>query len=133
MISNLKKLPKYDVYNLGGPNRVNRIDMAQAVFEHFGYDKKYILPIEQKAETVPLDISMNNQKLQEFTGIVHEPATLKEMVELTFPKPIWNFEAFLETGNTIPSYKESEVNIKIFNNFSPFSTISYSFVVRDSL
>ena len=88
MISNLKKLPKYDVYNLGGPNRVNRIDMAQAVFEHFGYDKKYILPIEQKAETVPLDISMNNQKLQEFTGIVHEPATLKEMVELTFPKPI---------------------------------------------
>jgi dTDP-4-dehydrorhamnose reductase len=76
----------YEVYHLGGPVRVNRIDMAKAVFHQFQFDTKYLLKTEQTSKNVPLDISMDSRKLQELTGIAHLPATLPELVEYTFSK-----------------------------------------------
>jgi dTDP-4-dehydrorhamnose reductase len=78
---------RFEIYNLGGPNRVNRYDMAEAVFQHLGYStpEKYLVPSLQTSPTSPLDISMDSDKLQRTTGIQHEPATLKELVEFTFP------------------------------------------------
>lgn len=31
--------PKHQVYNMGGPQRLSRLDMAEAVADHRGYDK----------------------------------------------------------------------------------------------
>jgi dTDP-4-dehydrorhamnose reductase len=77
----------YQIFNMGGPLRLNRYDMATAVFEHFGWESKGILKkAEQTAPTVPLDISMDSTKLQEWTDIVYQPDTLKELVEYVFPK-----------------------------------------------
>lgn len=48
------------VFNMGGPYRVNRIDMAKAVFDYYSYDTKLLLPTEQTSELSPLDISMDS-------------------------------------------------------------------------
>lgn len=74
----------FAIYNMGGPVRVNRYDLAQAVFDHLGYDRKFILSAEQTSSTSPLDISMNSRRLEEATKIVHEPKTLKGIVESSF-------------------------------------------------
>jgi dTDP-4-dehydrorhamnose reductase len=80
----------FAVYNMGGPNRVHRYDMAEAVFAHFGYDPKYLVKAQQTVPTSPLDISMDSSKLQEllFTGgmMVQEQTatTLQALVEYTF-------------------------------------------------
>lgn len=75
-----------EVYHLGGPNRVNRYEMAETVFEVLGYgnNKANLLRVEQTSPTSPLDISMDSSKLRAITGIAHEPTTLKGLVELVF-------------------------------------------------
>jgi dTDP-4-dehydrorhamnose reductase len=80
----IRKLPT--VYNMGGSVRVNRWDMAQAVFEHFGYDQKLLWKAEQTSPDSPLDISMDSSLLVEmkFGPSQHEPHTLEGMVKYVF-------------------------------------------------
>ena len=76
--------PIAGIYNMGGPVRVNRQDMAREVFRYFQSDDKYVIAATQTSLTSPLDISMNSAKLQSLTGISHQPETMKEFVETTF-------------------------------------------------
>jgi len=54
------------VFNMGGPVRVNRMDMAKAVFKKFGYDYNLLSPISQTSAISPLDISMESSLLQKY-------------------------------------------------------------------
>jgi len=79
------------VYNMGGPVTVNRMEMARAVFDKFGYDRKLLLDAEQTSPMSPLDISMDSALLFE-KGIVdkvhqHQQDSetyLKEVVDYVF-------------------------------------------------
>mmetsp|Transcript_7473 Transcript_7473/g.9727 ORF Transcript_7473/g.9727 Transcript_7473/m.9727 type:complete len:345 (-) Transcript_7473:331-1365(-) len=78
------------VYNMGGPESVSRLDMAKAVFHHFGYDTKYLVAQEKKTQPQiaggtpsPLDISMDSTRLQSQTKLAF--ATMDEIVEASFP------------------------------------------------
>ncbi len=80
------------IYNLGGPDRVSRYDMAVAVFDHLGYDKKHIQadrkasqPRQPNEVTSPLDISMNSSKLVRAMAIT-KFQSLMEVVQFVFPK-----------------------------------------------
>lgn len=53
------------VYNMGGPVRVNRMELAGAVFDRFGYDRSLLLKAEQTSPMSPLDISMDSSLLFE--------------------------------------------------------------------
>jgi dTDP-4-dehydrorhamnose reductase len=78
-------IPK--VYNLGGPNRVNRYDMAKAVFDYLGYryDDTILIKAEQTSTSVPLDISMDSTLLQQYQfGGTSYPKTISELVEYVF-------------------------------------------------
>jgi dTDP-4-dehydrorhamnose reductase len=79
-----KKLPI--VYNMGGSVKVNRWDMAQAVFQHFGYDQKLLQKAEQTSSDSPLNISMDCSLLPQmkFGPSQHEPITLEGMVNYVF-------------------------------------------------
>jgi dTDP-4-dehydrorhamnose reductase len=79
-------LKRYEIYNLGGSLRVNRFDMAMAVFQHFGFDSSCLKQTKQTSPTVPLDISMDSTKLFNKTKIEHEPSTLRGLTAYTFPK-----------------------------------------------
>lgn len=71
------------IFHMGGPWRVNRLQLAQAVFDYMGFDSSVLIPAKQTAPTVPLDITMNSSRLEEFTKLIHEPKTLEAMVEYT--------------------------------------------------
>lgn len=72
------------IYHMGGPIKVNRLELAQAVFEYLGYDPHGVLvAAKQTNPTSPLDIGMDSGKLERATKIVHEPSTLRGMVEET--------------------------------------------------
>lgn len=79
------------IYNMGGPHRVNRLEMAKAVFSYFNYDEKYLLPSKQTSEFSPLDISMDSGKLQSMTSLTYKPETMEALVQSTFsaPQRIW--------------------------------------------
>jgi dTDP-4-dehydrorhamnose reductase len=79
------------IYNMGGPHRLNRLEMAKAVFSYFNYDEKYLLPSKQTSEYSPLDISMDSGKLQTMTSLTHQPETMEAVVQATFsaPERIW--------------------------------------------
>lgn len=53
------------VYNMGGPVRVNRVEMARAVFDKFGYDPELLLETELPSATSPRDTSMDSSLLFE--------------------------------------------------------------------
>ena len=72
------------IFHMGGPWRVNRLQLAQVVFDSMGFDSSVLIPAEQTSPTVPLDITMNSARLEEFTKIKHQPETLQAMVEYTF-------------------------------------------------
>lgn len=78
------------VYNMGGKDRVSRLDMARAVCSHFGYDSSTVLVPTIKANlppsgvASPLDISMDSSKLAKLTGI--QSMGLEEIVKSTFPE-----------------------------------------------
>jgi dTDP-4-dehydrorhamnose reductase len=82
--SNSYKTKVQGVYNMGGPHRVNRHDMARAVFDHFGYDPKYVVAAQQTSPISPLDISMDSRKLQQLTELEPFPVTFQELVQFTF-------------------------------------------------
>ena len=71
------------IYHMGGPVKVHRMEMAQAVFEYLGYDSSVLVAAEQTNPQSPLDIGMDSRKLERATNISHEPSTLMGMVEET--------------------------------------------------
>ncbi len=76
------------VYNMGGPFRVNRMEMAKAVFRKFGYDSSLLIEAEQSSPLSPLDISMDSSLLDEILHKQYESQTrdafLKELVDYVF-------------------------------------------------
>ena len=76
------------VYNMGGPFRVNRMEMAKAVFSKFGYDSSLLIEAEQSSPMSPLDISMDSSLLDEILHKQHGAQTrdafLKELVDYVF-------------------------------------------------
>lgn len=61
--------PPHKVYNLGGPQRLSRVDMARFVAGARGYDQALIKPVPsasvQRGVASPPDISMNIMRLME--------------------------------------------------------------------
>ena len=63
------------IFCMGGPERLNRVDIAHIVCQFRGYDPKYILTSRSKdleserGYKSPQDISMTSFKLQKLTGI----------------------------------------------------------------
>ncbi len=72
------------IFHMGGPLRVNRLQMAKAVFDFFGFNPVVLIPAEQSSSTSPLDITMDSSRLEEVTKIIHEQRTLHAMVQSTF-------------------------------------------------
>lgn len=79
------------VYNMGGPTAVSRVDMAELVFEHLGYNPQHILAkdkaaVPPSADSVPspLNIAMDSSLLYQYTK--RSFSSVKNMVESTFPK-----------------------------------------------
>lgn len=78
------------IYNMGGPVRVNRMELATAVFEKFGYDKTLLVDAEQTSPMSPLDISMDSsllvrEEILPSKGTVEDAAVfLKELVDYVF-------------------------------------------------
>jgi len=65
-----------NVYNMGGPARVSRLEMAREVANHYSFDSSLFLPAEKALQTPgendvpsPLDISMTSARLEELVGI----------------------------------------------------------------
>ena len=77
------------VYNMGGPERVSRMDMAQAVFRNFGYDEDKLVAAEkatmppQEVQS-PLDIAMDSSKLYQIVGDAIDFRSVKDIVRWTF-------------------------------------------------
>ena len=77
------------VYNMGGPERVSRYDMAQAVFRHFGYDEEKLVAAEKASlpsqeVKSPLDIAMDSSKLYLSVGNAVQFKGMKDIVSWTF-------------------------------------------------
>jgi dTDP-4-dehydrorhamnose reductase len=76
------------IFNLGGPQSVSRLEMAEAVFSYSGYDKRYLIAKEKATlkdppqVPSPLDISMDNSKITELTQRKFQ--VLEEIVRATF-------------------------------------------------
>ena len=53
-------------FNLGGPDRLSRFDMAKALCIHCGYELLNVMPVDRpEGVKAPLDASMNISRLQE--------------------------------------------------------------------
>jgi dTDP-4-dehydrorhamnose reductase len=77
------------VFNMGGPVSVSRVDLARAVFDHLAYNNECIQAKEKATVPIgavasPLDIAMNSSRLT--TLLNRRFATLKEMIQATFPR-----------------------------------------------
>jgi len=70
-------LPPHSVYNMGGPERLSRADMAAKVAEARGYDASNILAAPsstvQRPVASPADISMSVSRLVQDLGITLTP------------------------------------------------------------
>jgi dTDP-4-dehydrorhamnose reductase len=79
------------IFNLGGPQSVSRLEMAEAVFSYFNYDKMSLIAKEKASlqdpsqVPSPLDISMDTSKITVLTQ--HKFQVLEEMVRATFSVP----------------------------------------------
>jgi len=82
-----KQMTGLQVFHLGGPVRSSRFEMAQTVFDRFHFDKS-VLEKAERSPPFPLDLSLDSTKLEELTGIVHEPKTMEGLVNETFPKKL---------------------------------------------
>lgn len=64
---------KTDVYNMGGPVRVSRLEMAIEVANHYCFDSSLFLSAEKTSTPgeipSPLDISMDSRRLEDLVGI----------------------------------------------------------------
>ena len=81
--------PASVVYNMGGAFRFNRMELAKAVFDKFGYDPKLLIEADQTSPTSPLDISMDSSLLVEDKVLHNEDwkdseTYLKELVDFVF-------------------------------------------------
>ncbi|KAL3943679.1 MAG: hypothetical protein SGBAC_002260 [Bacillariaceae sp.] len=83
----VKDMTGIQIFHLGGPVRSNRFQMAQVIFDKFKFDKSVLVKAERKAP-FPLDLSLDSTKLQDLTGILHEPQTLEGLVDETFPRKV---------------------------------------------
>ena len=77
------------VYNMGGPDRVSRVDVAQAVAAFRGYDATRIKAVARaslppSATASPPDIAMDSGRLAAVTGIA--PSALQQMLSPTFER-----------------------------------------------
>lgn len=68
LIKNLARPPPHHTYNLGGPKRMSRVDMARAVARHCGHSEKAIEAIssaqmDDRGYNSPLDISMHIDRI----------------------------------------------------------------------
>ena len=76
------------VFNMGGPEMLTRVQVAEAVARHRGYDTALVHAVKRAdvvppgAVASPPDISMDSSKLSAATGIAMTP--LAEMVKLSF-------------------------------------------------
>lgn len=64
-----------NVYNMGGPARVSRLDMAMEVANNCGFDSSVFIPAEKSMQAPeendvpsPLDITMSSTKLEKLVG-----------------------------------------------------------------
>ena len=77
------------VYNMGGAFRFNRMELAKAVFDKFGYDPNLLIEADQTSPTSPLDISMDSSLLVDDKVLHNEDwkdseTYLKELVDFVF-------------------------------------------------
>eukprot|EP00877_Chromochloris_zofingiensis_P009905 jgi/Chrzof1/5168/Cz15g14030.t1 len=67
IVSLYPDLPAHSTYNLGGPDRLSRLDMAMAVAQHLGYDtacvQECLSASVQRGYNSPPDISMLTARL----------------------------------------------------------------------
>ncbi|GAQ82491.1 Rossmann-fold NAD(P)-binding domain-containing protein [Klebsormidium nitens] len=65
------------VFNLGGPERLSRVDMALAVARERGYSEQLVKPVPaasvSRGVVSPADISMNVERIQQELGISLTP------------------------------------------------------------
>ncbi len=65
------------VYNMGGPERLSRVDMAVKVAEAWGYSPNAIISAPSssvnRGVASPADISMTSQKLEQELGLTLTP------------------------------------------------------------
>jgi len=78
-----------NVYNMGGPARVSRLEMALEVANHCGFDSSVFVSAEKSSQAPeendvpsPLDITMSSTKLEELVGLKFRG--LMEAVKKTF-------------------------------------------------
>jgi nucleoside-diphosphate-sugar epimerase len=76
------------VFNMGGPAPISRMDMAHAVFGHFGLETKLLIATKRAHLPMgpvpsPLNISMDSTKLTQL--LQRNFLTLDEIVRDTFP------------------------------------------------
>lgn len=73
------------VLNVGGPDRLSRAEMAEAVADYRGYDRSLIKPVSassiNRGVKSPADISMDISRLIQVLGI--NPISFKDAVKLT--------------------------------------------------
>lgn len=73
-ILDLPQLPPKSLYNMGGPERLSRLDMATKVVEARGYNTTAVVPAPsasvQRPVASPADISMSVENLTKDLGLV---------------------------------------------------------------
>lgn len=78
------------IYNMGGPHRVSRFDMANMIAKHFSFDASDTFIAAEKANlnqgpddvASPLDISMSSTKLEKVVGFKFKD--LEQTIKETF-------------------------------------------------
>ena len=78
------------IFNMGGADRVSRLDIAEAVAEHYGYDMSCAKGVKRASlppgpVSSPPDISMTSQKLEGLTNI--QMIGLKDMIAMGLHVP----------------------------------------------
>lgn len=90
LTKNLARPPPHHTYNLGGPKRMSRVDMARAVAAHMGYPDKAIEVIssaqmDDRGYNSPLDISMHVDRI--LTEIPVNLTAFEDALREVFPQP----------------------------------------------
>ena len=117
------------VFNMGGPYRVNRMDLAEAVFRYYGYDTQLLVPTEQTSSLSPKDISMDSSLLLHY-GFGNKKITtmIKSLTKKANSSSNNNSTCSRDDGKGVHKDKEEEENMdhdhKNNNNNSKKSKLS---------
>ena len=117
------------VFNMGGPYRVNRMDLAEAVFRYYGYDTQLLVPTEQTSSLSPKDISMDSSLLLHY-GFGNKKMTtmIKSLTKKANSSSNNNSTCSRDDGKGVHKNKEEEENMdhdhKNNNNNSKKSKLS---------